>query len=93
MKERAKGRKMKLKSQSSKFEVRIKLRIIQVSNDAKKIDKEPLLIWKKDRRPALAFFHDKENLFSKSEYKMNYREWTVININELMLLPDEYFFL
>lgn len=67
--------------------------IIQVSNDAKKIDKEPLLIWKKDRRPALAFFHDKENLFSKSEYKMNYREWTVININELMLLPDEYFFL
>lgn len=64
----------------------------QVLRDAKKIDREPLLIWKKDRKPAIAFLLDKNNFFSKSTYKINYREWTAVNLKELLNLPDEYFF-
>jgi hypothetical protein len=64
----------------------------QVSRDAERAQKDPLLLWKKDRRPLLAFFIDKDNLFSKTEYKLVYRNWIATSLETLLRLPDEYFF-
>jgi hypothetical protein len=66
--------------------------IKQVTEDAERIEKEPLLIWKKDRKPAVVFYKDKDNLFVKSKYKITYGEWTVVELNEFLLLKDEFFF-
>jgi hypothetical protein len=65
--------------------------IKQVSGDSKKCDKKPLLIWKKDRRPWLAFIR-KEDLQGTYEYKIIYREWIVVPLKELLELPDSFFF-
>ena len=49
----------------------------------------PLLLWKKDYRPWLAFI---QNPPITAEYQMKYREWMVIPLEVLLSLPDEFFF-
>lgn len=65
----------------------------QVLDDAKRADRKPLLFWKKDRKPRLVFVKQQDFDDSlKLEYKMNYRDWIILNYNEFIKLPDEYFF-
>ena len=62
----------------------------QATKDGEKSGKHPMVIYKKDRRPRLAFLH----LESKYtfEFSMKYRDWTVVSFDELLKLPDEFFF-
>ena len=67
--------------------------LTQVSDDAKRTGRKPLLIWKKDRKPALAFL--KEDLKGTNLIKpvcMFYLDWTVIQLENLLPLPDEFWF-
>jgi hypothetical protein len=69
--------------------------IKQVVDDSERSGRKPLLFWKKDRKPRLAFIRScdipkkkYENIF----YFMKYREWVVLNYNDLIKLEDNFFF-
>jgi hypothetical protein len=63
----------------------------QVSDDSKRCGKMPLLFWKKDRRPWIAFLRT-QDIQGEYEYKINYREWTCVPVKELLKLSDSFFF-
>ena len=71
----------------------------QVSDDAKRVDRMPLLVWKKDRKPALAFLKGQPGeiqvkLLNEgiSPVFMSYLEWTAVRLEDLLLLPDDFWF-
>jgi hypothetical protein len=65
----------------------------QVTNDSVRSGKKPLLIWKKARRPRLAFIKDLGEHADKFKgAMMQYKEWTIICLEDLLKLPDEFFF-
>ena len=63
----------------------------QVTDDSVRSGKKPLLIWKKTRKPRLAFLHLDcyQALFPTT---MHYKDWTVVLLDKLLELPDEFFF-
>lgn len=63
----------------------------QVSDDSVRCQRKPLLLWKKDRKPRLAFLKESD-LPGDRDYQMKYRDWKVVLYDDLMKLPDEFFF-
>jgi len=65
----------------------------QVSEDAKRVGRRALLIWKKDRKPALAFLKTKPGeIISYKHARMVYLDWDVVAIDDLLPLPDDFWF-
>lgn len=69
----------------------------QVSDDATRSGRKPLLFWKKDRKPRLVFLRtrdlpEKHKGGKQFEFKMTYREWTAISYTALASFEDEFFF-
>lgn len=63
----------------------------QSVDDGEKSNKLPMVLWKKNRMPRLAFIYSKI-LKSKFEYQMKYREWIIITLEDLLKEPDNFFF-
>jgi hypothetical protein len=63
----------------------------QVSDDAKRCNKKPMLVWKKNRKDHIVFICEKIDC-SKLTYKMFYREWTVVSLNALLESNADDFF-
>jgi hypothetical protein len=67
----------------------------QVSDDSARCGRQPMLIWRKDRRPGLAFIKsgtippEKEVQF---QYTMKYRDWTAYFLDDVLTLDDDFFF-
>jgi hypothetical protein len=69
--------------------------INQVSEDARRSGRKPMLLWKKDRKPRLAFLPSHEvpdAFYAQLPYVMRYRDWTVCPFDEILKLPDSFFF-
>ena len=66
----------------------------QVDTDSKRVHKRALLIWKKDRKPALAFFKANHGEMAKiAKYNfMQYLDWTAISLENILTLPDDFWF-
>lgn len=67
----------------------------QVLEDSKRTNRKPMLLWKKDRKPRLSFIKSsdiKPSNYKSFEYYMNYREWIIFNFNDLLTMPDSFFF-
>jgi len=64
----------------------------QVSDDSIRSGRMPLLFWKKDYKPRLAFLLKKDLGNHQFEYIMNYGEWIVISYENLISLEDNFFF-
>ena len=64
----------------------------QVIDDSKRCGKMPMLVWKRDRRPWLAFIRTCE-LIGDYQYSIKYREWTCVLVKDLLKLSDDYFFI
>lgn len=70
----------------------------QVSTDAERCEKYPMLIWKKDRKDRIAFV--KKNLFGDEELYgltssfniITYLDWIGIELLDLLKKPDTFFF-
>lgn len=64
----------------------------QVSDDANRCGRKPMLIWKKNRKDHITFI--RENIdTSLFDYKMFYRDWIVISFNSLLnSMNDDFFF-
>jgi len=63
----------------------------QVTDDSKRCGKIPVLIWKRDRKPWLAFLRNTD-IQGSYMYSINYREWICVPVKELLKLDDEFFF-
>ena len=61
----------------------------QAHEDAQRSGKLPLLCWKKDRQPWIAFLRD--DTFQRHDYYMRYREWTATPLSNLLSAEDDFF--
>ena len=70
--------------------------IKQVSDDAERTGRKPMILWKKDRKPRLAIIktNDLKGVFANDDlpYVMYYREWALLNLDLLLGLPDTFWF-
>lgn len=64
----------------------------QVSDDSVRCSRKPLLLWKKDRKPRVAFLKTIDLPKFDFEYAMKYREWTAVAFEDLLKSPDHFFF-
>lgn len=60
----------------------------QVTSDSERCKREPILIWKKDHKPRLAFL--KSTL--QTNYALKYRDWNGYLLTDVLMLPDSFFF-
>jgi len=78
--------------------------IEQVSRDAKYCGRKPIICWKRNRKPWLAFVRE-EDLFVKIghknptviteidfQYRIHYREWVMVKLDDLLNGPRSYWF-
>jgi hypothetical protein len=64
----------------------------QVTSDSERCGRKPLLLWKKDRKPRLAFLKAKDLPPMELKCSMKYKDWIVVNYDDLMSLDDGFFF-
>jgi hypothetical protein len=64
----------------------------QVSNDSDRCGRKPLLLWKKDRKPRLAFLKTSDLEGRHFDCMFVYGQWTGLLCDDLLSLPDEFFF-
>lgn len=64
----------------------------QVSDDEARIQRKPMLLWKKTRRPWLAFVHSEELEGHHFKFKFVYGKWTAVALEHLLKLEDNFFF-
>jgi hypothetical protein len=65
--------------------------LAQVTKDAERCGRRPMLCWKRDRKPWLAFVPTKEVEGHSFNYRLIYREWSAVALEELLKLPDSFF--
>ncbi len=63
----------------------------QVTKDAERCGRKPMLCWKRDRKPWLAFVPTKELIGHSFKYRLEYREWSAVALEELLKLSDGFF--
>lgn len=64
----------------------------QVTKDVKRGGRKPMLLWKKTRRPWLAFVHTEELDGLHFKYKFVYGKWTAVALEKLLEVEDSFFF-
>jgi hypothetical protein len=52
----------------------------------------PIICWKKDYKPWLAMVREQDIEGKKFKYLLHYKDWCIIDLNEFLNLPDEFFF-
>jgi hypothetical protein len=63
----------------------------QVTSDSKRSGRKPMLCWKKTRKPWLAFLLTKDLTGQQFKYKMQYGKWTIVALEHLLKLEDDFF--
>lgn len=66
--------------------------LAQVTKDSNKCGRKPMLLWKRDRKPWLAFIHTEEIDGPAFKYRLIYGRWTCVLLSQLLELDDEFFF-
>jgi hypothetical protein len=65
----------------------------QVDDDSKRCGRKPLLVWKKDYKPRVAFLKRKDAPPArKFTCCMQYNKWMAVSFDELLRTEDAFFF-
>lgn len=64
----------------------------QVTKDVRRCDKKPMLLWKKTRRPWLAFVHNEELAGLHFKYQFVYGKWTAVAMEKILEVDDAFWF-
>lgn len=64
----------------------------QAEADSARCGRKPMLLWKKDRKPRLAFLKSSDLPEKRFECFMVYGRWTAVSFDELMREEDGFFF-
>lgn len=62
----------------------------QASSDAERCGRAPLCVWKKNRKPYIAIIKTAILPTREWDYKLTYRDWTLVNFKELLKEPDNF---
>lgn len=62
----------------------------QAEDDGQRLNKKPVVIWKKDRKETIAAFKQ-EDLFVEFKYSFNYRNWVIVSLEDFLALDDRCF--
>jgi Holliday junction resolvase len=65
----------------------------QATDESERTGRKPVLAWKKNRRPWLAFVRTTDLPHSNWQYRLIYREWSAVPLTELLQEDDSFFFL
>lgn len=65
----------------------------QVTDDSKRCGRRPMLLWKKDRKPRIAFLKSEDLTGRSFSCSLVYGEWTAVSYDDLMSLEDDFFFI
>ncbi|HEY7328051.1 MAG TPA: hypothetical protein VH592_10445 [Gemmataceae bacterium] len=63
----------------------------QVTKDSERCGRKPMLCWKRDRKPWLAFVPTTELEGHSFTYRLLYKAWSAVALDELLKLPDLFF--
>ena len=63
----------------------------QVTKDGQRCGRKPMLCWKRDRKPWLAFVPTTELEGHSFQFRLLYKEWSAVALDELLKLPDLFF--
>lgn len=67
--------------------------IVQAERDAKRVGKIPMVLYKKDRCPIIAFIPKCESHWVPDTFtKMFYKDYVAVALLELLQLPESFFF-
>jgi hypothetical protein len=66
--------------------------IEQVSKDAEYCGRKPIICWKRNRKPWLAVVREEDLLFARFEYRITYRDWVIVKLDNLLDGPRSYWF-
>lgn len=65
----------------------------QSEDDSERSGRKPMLVWKKDRKPRLAFVRTSDMPSKrKFQYCLHYRDWSAVLLDDLLEEGDDYFF-
>lgn len=64
----------------------------QVTKDSKRCGRKPMLCWKRNRKPWLAFVHTTELEGHSFVYRLIYGKWSGVDLKALLKLDDSFFF-
>lgn len=64
----------------------------QAEDEAKRCGREPLICWKKNYKPWLAFVKGFEFDHPQFPFCMHYKEWLILPLKELLKYEDTFFF-
>jgi len=62
----------------------------QVEKDGERVNKNPMMCWKKDYKPWIVFI--KTSLIPESIENIQYKNWGIVSLERLLELPDSFFF-
>ena len=62
----------------------------QVTRDGERCGRKPMLCWKRDRKPWLGFVPTKELEGHSFKYRLSYKEWSAVALDELLKLSDDF---
>lgn len=63
----------------------------QAVEDGEKSNKFPMVLWKKDRKPRLAFVQS-DKMRKEFDCQMKYKDWTIVTLSDLLLESNDFFF-
>ena len=68
--------------------------LTQVRDDATRTGRQPMLIWKKDRKPRLAFVRATTLCLNcpAAPAMLHYNGWIAVPLEDLLTLPDSFWF-
>lgn len=64
----------------------------QVTKDSDICGRQPMLLWKRDFKPWIAFVRTADLDGRQFKYMLKYDEWTAVLLDHLLELDDEFFF-
>jgi Holliday junction resolvase len=64
----------------------------QVSKDSTRTGRKPMLLYKRDRKPWIAFVPTKELEGREFKYRLIYGKWSAVALKDLFELQDDFFF-
>lgn len=64
----------------------------QAEDQGNRTGKKPLLVWKKDRKPWLAFVKTKDLPTIEWEFCLTYRNWSAVSFEKLLNCDRSFFF-
>jgi len=64
----------------------------QAQFDADRCGRKPMLVWKKSRKPLLGMIKTTDIPHENWEYRLFYREWSMVNLEELLKVDNAFWF-